>query len=554
MEEFICEKCGKKFDNNFSFQQHRRRCGIRKYSDQVENNEQEFKSCIKVKNDNGTYSYKCKICGKLFDSHIGASNHYRSCSKPIEEKPREFGTCIEIKNSDGTYSYKCKYCDRVYNSPRGASNHSRFCINLIGEDEYEKRCDKYRGENNPMYGKSNSHPGLSGEENPMYGKHHTLETRAKMSRNHADFKGRNHPQYGKPSSLKGKSRPQFVIDKVKKTCMEKYGSNSPLGSDLVKDKIKQSCMEKYGVPYPCMTEQCISSNSHIISKSNKNFKNYLKNDFNIDSEFEFHIGHYSYDLHILNSNILIEINPGYTHNSTIGPKFANGRYRDPRSSNYHLNKTELAIQSGYHCIHVFDWDSWTKIINIINPNKTKIYARNCEIKEVPVKECNEFLNEYHLQGTCRNQNVRLGLYHNDELIQLMTFGKPRYNKNYQWELLRFCSHKNYSITGGSQKLFKYFIKNYNPESIISYCDRAKFTGNVYNKLGFILKNQTGPAINWSKGFDRITDNLLRQRGADQLIGTNDGKGTSNRKIMIREGWVEVYDCGQNVYIWEEGEE
>ena len=115
--------------------------------------------------------------------------------------------------------------------------------------------------------------------------------------------------------------------------------------------------------------------------------------------------------------------------------------------------------------------------------------------------------------------------------------------------MRLSSHKDYFVTGGSQKLFKYFIKNYNPKSIISYCDRSKFIGNVYDKLGFILKNQTGPAINWSKGFDRITDNLLRQRGADQLIGTNDGKGTSNREIMIREGWTEVYDCGQNVYEW-----
>lgn len=39
-----------------------------------------------------------------------------------------------------------------------------------------------------------------------------------------------------------------------------------------------------------------------------------------------------------------------------------------------------------------------------------------------------------------------------------------------------------------------------------------------------------------------------QQGVDRLIGTNDGKGISNRDIMIREGWVEVYDCGQSTYI------
>ena len=64
-----------------------------------------------------------------------------------------------------------------------------------------------------------------------------------------------------------------------------------------------------------------------------------------------------------------------------------------------------------------------------------------------------------------------------------------------------------------------------------------------------FKELTKPNCNWSKGIYRITNNLLMQRGADQLIGTNDGKGTSNREIMIREKWKEVYDCGQLIFIW-----
>mgnify|MGYP007037140579 CR=1 FL=1 len=68
----------------------------------------------------------------------------------------------------------------------------------------------------------------------------------------------------------------------------------------------------------------------------------------------------------------------------------------------------------------------------------------------------------------------------------MTFGKPRYNKNYEYELIRYCSSKN--IVGGAEKLFNYFIKTYNPKSIISYCDWSKFNGDVYLKLGFIYKS------------------------------------------------------------------
>lgn len=352
--------------------------------------------------------------------------------------------------------------------------------------------------------------------------------------------------YGVNSPLKSKE----IQERIKNTNLERYGSENPFGSKTIKDKIKTTISGKYGVPYACMTEQCISSNNYIISRINKNFADYLKNDFGIDSEFEFHIGRNSYDLHISDSDTLIEIDPTYTHNSTVGPKFVNGHECSPKSFDYHLYKTKIAQENGYHCIHVFDWDSWTKIINIINPNKKKIYARNCQlIYDIPQKECNKFLNDYHLQGTCRGQSIRLGLYYNNELVQVMTFGKPRYNKNYQWELLRYCSHPDYIIIGGSQKLFKYFVKYFKPESVISYCDVSKFNGNVYNHLGFKLKNSTGPTPHWFNGETHITDALLRQRGFDQLFKTDYGKGTSNEELMILYGFVKVYDCGQNVYIW-----
>ena len=49
------------------------------------------------------------------------------------------------------------------------------------------------------------------------------------------------------------------------------------------------------------------------------------------------------------------------------------------------------------------------------------------------------------------------------------------------------------------------------------------------------------------------DNSLRAIGADRLLGTNYGSiedsGMNNRDIMLNEGFVEVYDCGQSVYVW-----
>lgn len=334
-------------------------------------------------------------------------------------------------------------------------------------------------------------------------------------------------------------------DKAKNTMLKKYGSKYTVHSKELFDKMKKTNLERYGVEYSCLTENCLNSHN-TISRLNINFSNKL-NENNINNKLEFGLKTYSYDIHILNTNILIEINPTYTHNSTIGPYFS-GKHLEPKKHDYHFNKSKLAKENGYHCIHIFDWDDIDKIINILKP-KEAIPARKCEIKEVSKEDCKAFEMKNHLQGYCNHQDIRLGLYYNNELVQLITFGKPRYNKNYEHELIRLCSSENYAIIGGSEKLFKYFIEKYSPNSIISYCDNAKFNGNVYSKLGFEMKSYGSPSKHWWNGERHITDNLLRQQGFDRLFNASYGKGTSNEQLMLEYGFVEIYDCGQSTYVW-----
>lgn len=336
-----------------------------------------------------------------------------------------------------------------------------------------------------------------------------------------------------------------VREKIKCTNLNKHGAENVFQSDVIKNKISNTIQEKYGVPWYCMTEHCILAQGEKISKINKEFSNLLT-DNGIEHSFEYPIDSFSFDFKV--GNILIEINPTYTHNSTIGAWFNHDKKSQALDMNYHYNKSILAKNNNLHCIHVWDWDDWNKIINLLT-SKTNIGARQCEIKEVSKHECDTFLNTYHLQNTCKGQKVRLGLYYNNCLVQIMTFGEPRYNKNYEWELLRLCSHKDYKIIGGSQKLFKHFLKNYNPDNIISYCDNSKFTGRVYETLGMVKYESTKPSCNWSKGKQKITQNLLNQRGFDQLFKTNYGKNTSNKQLMIEHGWLEVFDCGQNTFIY-----
>lgn len=353
-------------------------------------------------------------------------------------------------------------------------------------------------------------------------------------------------EYVFSSGFFNKNRTEYM-KKAKQTCIEKYGGDSPMKSEQIKDKVKTTCFNKYGVLWNCMREEAHNSRNYK-STPNEFFATLLKEN-DIEFSREFSLGNYVYDFKI--GEVLLEINPSATHNINFNP-FSKTKVID---KNYHKEKLLNAKEKGYKCIFVFDWDDPYKIIYLLS-NKTKIYARNCEIKEVKKKEVSEFLDKYHLQNSCKGQKICLGLYHKNELIQVLTFGKPRYNKKYEYELIRLCTRNDSIVIGGSERLFKYFISKYSPKSIISYCDISKFTGNVYSHLGFVKEKESNPSCHWVniKTKQIINNNILLKLGFDKIFGTNYGKNTSNIDLMLQHQFVQVYDCGQDTYTWKKQED
>lgn len=359
------------------------------------------------------------------------------------------------------------------------------------------------------------------------------------------------PEIAQRVSEKRKEHMNDIVASFKNTCIKRYGVSNPMYKQEFVDKIAQTMTQRYGVKSPmqvpefhdkmCETYLERHGSDFGVSDVNKHFAQML-NQAGLETEFEYYIGNRRFDIHIKNSNICFEIDPTYTHN-TVGNHWGSGV-----ASNSQLLKTKIAEDGGYRCIHVFDWDDWESILDLVS-TRTRVFARKCEIIDLSKEDVDKFLNSYHIQKTCRGQKYAYGLVYFGELVEVMTFGSPRYNRNYEFELLRLCSNPNYSIVGGASKLFKHFVDTVNPGSIISYCDRSKFTGSVYEKIGMSFVRDTEPNKVWSKGTVRITDNLLRQRGFDQLFNTDYGKGTSNEELMIEHGWLPVYDCGQRVYEW-----
>ena len=99
------------------------------------------------------------------------------------------------------------------------------------------------------------------------------------------------------------------------------------------------------------------------SKKNKEFAELL-DVAELEYEREFILGEYIYDFKI--GDILVEINPTITHNSY------KGLYNNPKSAYYHQNKTINALENGYACINIWDWDNRVEIIKMIK-HKTVSY-------------------------------------------------------------------------------------------------------------------------------------------------------------------------------------
>lgn len=478
---------------------------------------------------------KCILCGKEFHptnnaQKICSDTHYKTCV--ICGKPFEIN--LYSKNKE-TCSRKCTAKLREKTMVERYGKPFAQQVDSIREKSIQTNLEKFGVEHPAMSEDILSKMRKTCQE--RYGVDTPFQMEDFQEKATKTCRDRYNVDY--TSQIPGRT------EKMQKTNLERYGGVAPMCNANIQKRFSDRMMEEYGVPYYCMTEECRNAQKSAVSSLNRKFSELLLK-AGISNGFEFSIDRYSYDIVIPDKKVLIEIDPTCTHNIVNTPW---SDHTDMVPS-YHKNKTECASNSGYHCIHVFDWDDWNKVVDIVR-SRDRLFARKCEVKVLNPSEACEFEDLYHLQGRCRGQSVCYGLCYGEELVQIMTFGKPRYNRNYEWELLRLCTHHKYTVVGGASRLFKRFISEYSPISVISYCDAAKFSGDVYENIGMTYSHSTSPNKYWSDGSKKyVTNNLLIQRGYDQIFSTNFGKGTSNEELMISHGWLPVYDCGQKVYEWQ----
>jgi len=250
---------------------------------------------------------------------------------------------------------------------------------------------------------------------------------------------------------------------------------------------------------------------------------------------------------IPNNNIIIEFVELSTH-----------REQHLKDKRYHLNKTNLAISKGYTLIHVFE-NEWkdkqeivkSRLLNQLGKSKFKYFARKCVVKQIQAAEARKFISETHIQGYVASK-LNYGLFHNDELLACMTFGKPRYNKSVDWEVLRYSSKLYSSIVGGASKIFSHFLKQQSPKRVVSYADKRWSKGNMYRQLQFKeLKDS-----NVSYFYFKLNDLSLRmfhrshfQKHKLQKLLTTFDYNLTEYQNMLADGYDRIWDCGNKVFIW-----
>ena len=397
------------------------------------------------------------------------------------------------------------------------------------------------------------------------------------------------------------SKTDEYLLKSKNTYLDKYGVDNYTKTDEYKIKSKQTCIKKYGVDSYTKTDEykeCVKNKS--IYKNDKyreeNFKisndeyyiEYIDNGiskFNCDNglnhTFEINCDNYYGRKHSNNKlcticnpisslsslkedtfyNFISENYKGniirnyrdqfeidvYLPDISIGFEF-NGIYYHSnkfKEKDYHISKTNFFKQKSIRIIHIWE-DDWVYkmdivksiIINLLNITKNKIYARNCLIKNVSTLEAKEFLNKNHILGFV-GSNIKIGLYHNGELVSYMSFdtfeGRKKMSPN-EWNLNRFCNKLETNVIGGASKLLSHFINNNVINRIISYADKDFSIGNLYYKLGFKLVNDSRCDYKYVVGDKRIHKSRYRKkRLKTELVESH---------FMEKNNIYKIYDCGK----------
>lgn len=269
------------------------------------------------------------------------------------------------------------------------------------------------------------------------------------------------------------------------------------------------------------------------------------------------------DIYIPSKHLAVEINGIYWHND---------KQKDKR---YHFNKFVACKEKGVRLIQITDYE-WNKdrakfeklLKHAIGVDSgCKVNARQCEVVELTASECKDFYNTYHPQGHASNP-VNIALKTKDgEIVAIMSFGFGKTTRGAGrvsgaseavWELSRFAT--SCVVRGGASRLFKAFVRRYNPEQVRSFSMNDWFSGGVYEALGFtpeyvtpdyrVFHPKSGlrPKPHWQR---RNIPKRLKEIGREDINFNPDKSIDPRTEFQIEDlaGALRIWDSGKIRWTW-----
>jgi len=218
---------------------------------------------------------------------------------------------------------------------------------------------------------------------------------------------------------------------------------------------------------------------------------------------------------------------------------------------YHAKKSNLALEKGIQLIHITDYELSNQFEIVKNRilaklgKQRKVFARKCVIVPVKSVDYESFMVQHHIQGSAP-ASVRIGLKYENELVAVMSFSRARYNRNYEWELIRYATQ--HSVVGGASRLFSHFTSTVLPKSVISYADLRWNTGDVYAKIGMTLSHTTTPNY-WYIENGRLAHRTKYQKHKLRKLLSLYDDSLSEWENMKNNGYTRYWDCGNKVFTW-----
>lgn len=183
----------------------------------------------------------------------------------------------------------------------------------------------------------------------------------------------------------------------------------------------------------------------------------------------------------------------------------------------------------------------------------QILAETLLVKEMSKEESGDFLNKYHLQNTSKSATCFYGLFEQNNLISLMSFGKPRFNRKAKWELLRVATLPGVKVVGGETTLIKTF-RNDHLGSIIGYADRCWSQGQLYKECGFRFISNNEPSYFWISGKHGVYSRYQTQRSKLPRLLENlnlqFSEHLSEEENMKSHRFLKNFDRGTSTWILE----